>query len=165
VPLGAGNVPQKIYLIGGKIMSLVRYSPLNSIDALNRQINRLFVDDRLLSWREANDAFFVPSAEISETEEAILLKLEIPGMDAKDLDVQVSKDKVTISGERKEEAKTEEKGYTRSEFRYGSFHRVISLPRTVQSNAVEAEYKDGILRLVLPKAEEEKNKVVKVNLG
>ena len=145
-------------------MSLVRYSPFNSIDALNRQISRLFDDDRLLSWKEA-DNLFVPSAEISETKEAILLKLEIPGMDAKDLDVQVSKDEVTISGERKEEAKTEEKGYTRSEFRYGSFHRVISLPRTVQSNAVEAEYKDGILRLVLPKAEEEKNKVVKVNLG
>ena len=146
-------------------MSLVRYSPFNSIDALNRQISRLFDDDRLLSWKDAKDDFFVPSAEISETKEAILLKLEIPGMDAKDLDVQVSKDEVTIRGERKEEAKTEEKGYTRSEFRYGSFHRVISLPRTVQSSAVEAEYKDGILRLVLPKAEEERNKVVKVNLG
>lgn len=145
-------------------MPLVRYSPLTSMDALHRQINRLFEDDRLLPWKEA-DSLFVPAAEISETEESILLKLEIPGMDAKDLDVQVSKDEVTISGERKEETQSEEKGYRRSEFRYGQFQRVIALPRNVQNSAVEAEYKDGILRLVLPKAEEERNKVVKVNLS
>ena len=146
-------------------MTLVRYSPLNTIDALHRQINRLFEDDSVLNWKEANDLLFVPSAEIKETDEAIHLKLELPGMDAKDLDVQVTRDEVSISGERKEESTTEEKGYTRSEFRYGKFKRVIPLPRKVQNDAVEAEYKDGILRLVLPKAEEEKNKVIKVNLG
>lgn len=146
-------------------MTLVRYSPLNTIDALQRQINRLFDDDTILNWKEASDAFFVPSAEITETDEAVHLKLEIPGMDAKDLDIQVTKDEISISGERKEESTTEEKGYTRSEFRYGQFKRVIPLPRKVQNDAVEAEYKDGILRLVLPKAEEEKNKVIKVNVG
>ena len=146
-------------------MPLVRYSPLNSIETLHRQINRLFEDDSFLTWKDASTSSFVPTAEISETEEAILLNLELPGIDAKDLNIQVSKDQVSISGERKEETKVEEKGYSRSEFRYGSFHRVISLPRNVQNNAIKAEYKDGILRLVLPKAEEEKNKVVKVNLG
>ena len=146
-------------------MTLVRYSPLNTLDSLHRQINRLFEDDNLLGWKEANDVFFVPSAEISETEEAIHLNIEIPGIDAKNLDVQVTKDQVSISGERKTETKTEEKGYTRSEFRYGKFQRVIPLPRKVQNEAVQAEYKDGILRLAIPKAEEERNKVVKVNLG
>ena len=146
-------------------MTLIRYSPLNTIDALHRQINRLFEDDSLLNWKETNDLFFVPSAEIQETGEAIHLKLEIPGMDAKDLDIQVTQEEVAITGERKEESTTEEKGYTRSEFRYGKFKRVIPLPSKVRNDAVEAEYKDGILRLVLPKAEEEKNKVVKVNLG
>jgi len=146
-------------------MPLVRYSPLNSIDTLHRQINRLFEEDNLLPWKEGNGATFVPSAEISETEEALYLKVEIPGINANDLDVQVTKDEVTIRGERKEETKTEQKGYSRSEFRYGSFQRTIALPRNIQNTAVEAEYKDGILRLVLPKAEEERNKVVKINLG
>ena len=146
-------------------MTLVRYSPLSTLDSLHRQLNRLFEDDNFLGWKEAHDGLFVPSAEISETEEAIHLKLEIPGIEAKELDVQVTKDQVAISGERKTETKTEENGYTRSEFRYGKFQRVIPLPRKVNNEAVEAEYKDGILCLVIPKAEEERNKVVKVNVG
>jgi len=107
---------------------------------------------------------FIPAAEMQETSDAIHLKLEIPGMDAKDIDVQVSAEAVSISGERKEETKTEEKGMTRTEFRYGKFQRVIPLPARVENTNVKAEYKNGILQLTLPKAEEEKNKVVKVNI-
>ncbi len=69
-----------------------------------------------------------------------------------------------IAGERKSETKTEENGRTQTEFRYGKFSRVIPLPVKIQNTNVTAEYKDGILNLTLPKAEEEKNKVVKVNL-
>lgn len=72
---------------------------------------------------------------------------------------------VSITGERRSETKTEEKGMTRTEFRYGRFQQVLPLPTRVQNNNVQAEYKNGILRLTLPKAEEEKNKVVKVNLS
>ena len=86
-------------------------------------------------------------------------------MDAKDLDVEVSAEAVRITGERKSETKTEEKGVTRTEFRYGKFERVIPLSARIQNDKVQAEYKDGILKLTLPKAEEEKSKVVKVNLG
>jgi HSP20 family protein len=77
----------------------------------------------------------------------------------------VTAEAVAISGERKSETKTEENGMTRSEFRYGKFRRVIPLPTRIQNTNVVAEYKDGILNLTLPKAEEEKNKVVKVELG
>lgn len=101
---------------------------------------------------------------MEETQEAIHLKLEVPGIEAKDLDVQVTDNAVSISGERKEETKTEENGVTKSEFHYGKFQRVIPLPTRIQNTKVQAEYKDGILNLTLPKAEEEKNKVVKVNL-
>ena len=73
--------------------------------------------------------------------------------------------RVAISGERKSETKSEEKGITRSEFRYGKFQRVIPLPARIENTNVTAEYKDGILELTLPKSEAEKNKVVKVNLG
>lgn len=146
-------------------MALVRWEPFREIDTLQRQMNRLF-DELMPTSREAGNGFtFAPPAEMEETADAINLKLEIPGMDAKDLDVQVSADAVSITGERKSETKTEEKGMTRTEFRYGKFQRVLSLPTRVQNNNVQAEYKDGILRLTLLKAEEEKNKVVKVNLS
>lgn len=85
-------------------------------------------------------------------------------MEAKDLDIQVMADRVAIAGERKSETETEENGRTRSEFRYGKFQRVIPLPARIQNTNVTADYKDGILNLTLPKSEEEKNKVVKVNL-
>ena len=100
-----------------------------------------------------------------ETPEAIDLKLEVPGLEAKDLEVEVEADSVSIKGERKSETKTEENGVTRTEFRYGKFHRVIPLPSRIENTNVTAEYKDGILHLVLPKSPEERNKVVKVNIG
>jgi len=102
---------------------------------------------------------------MQENHDAIDLKLEIPGLAAQDLDVQVTAEAVAIKGERRQESKTEEQGMTRSEFRYGAFQRVISLPARVQNDQVKADYKDGILHLHLPKAEAEKNKVVKVNVG
>jgi HSP20 family protein len=101
---------------------------------------------------------------MEETQEAIHLKLEVPGIEAKDLDISVTQNAVSISGERKEETTTEENGVTKSEFHYGKFQRVIPLPARIQNTQVQAEYKDGILNLMLPKAEEEKNKVIKVNL-
>ncbi len=99
-----------------------------------------------------------------ETDDAIYLKLELPGLEAKDLDIQVTQDAVHISGERKSETKTQDKGITKSEFYYGKFQRVIPLSAKVQNTNVIADYKDGILNLTLPKTEQEKNKVVKVNL-
>lgn len=147
-------------------MTIVRYNPWQEMNALQRQLNRLF-DDALLpdSWGDFGNLAKVPAAELTETEEAFQLKLEVPGMEAKDLDIQVTVDHVAIAGERKSETKTEENGRTRSEFRYGKFKRVIPLPARIQNTSVTAEYKDGILNLTLPKAEEERNKVVKVNLG
>lgn len=147
-------------------MALVRWQPFGEIESLQDEMNRLF--NSVVPNGNFNDrrgTAFAPAAEIEETQEAVVLKLEVPGLEAKDLDVEVTAEAVAIKGERREETKTEEKGVTRSEFRYGSFQRVIPLPTRVQNNKVEAEYKNGILHLNLPKAEEEKNKVVKVNIG
>lgn len=107
----------------------------------------------------------MPAAEMHESPEAIHLRLEVPGMEPGDLDVQVTAESVSISGERQEETKTEEKGVTRTEFRYGRFQRVIPLSTRIQNDKVQAEYKNGILSLTLPKAEVEKTKVVKVNIS
>jgi len=142
-------------------MALVRYNPWQEMSSLQRQLNRLFDDANLPeNWEKFNNLAKVPAAELTETEDALHLKLEIPGMDAKDLDIQVTADRVAVSGERKEE----KKGKTRSEFRYGKFARVIPLPARIENTNVTAEYKNGILNLTLPKSEEEKNKVVKVHL-
>jgi HSP20 family protein len=100
-----------------------------------------------------------------ETPEAIQLKLEIPGIEAKNLDVHVTASAVSISGKRQSEFQSEEKSVTRSEFRYGQFRRFIPLPMPIQNDKVQADYKNGILSLILPKVEAEKTKVVKVNTG
>ena len=144
-------------------MRIVPYSPFRELDTMQRQMNRLF--DNLAGFTEEGlTPSFAPAAELQETDEALHLKLEVPGLEPKDINVEVTADAVSISGERKSETRTEEKGMLRSEFRYGQFQRVIPLPTRIQNNNVRAEYKHGILHLTLPKTEEEKNKVVKVNI-
>ena len=148
-------------------MALIRWEPFREVESLQKEMNRLL--DRIVPTDVGNGEkvglSFIPAAEMTETPEAVQLKLEIPGMEAKDLNLEVTADSLTINGERKSEIKTEEEGFTRTEFRYGKFHRVIPLPVQVDNTNVAAEYKDGILNLTLPKAEEEKNKVVKVSIS
>ncbi len=145
-------------------MAIVRFSPWREIDSLQKEMNSLFDTFAPTFNGEEKGIAFTPAAEMHENHNAIDLKLEIPGLEAKDLDVQVTAEAVAIKGERHQESKTEEQGMTRSEFRYGAFQRIISLPARVQNDQVKADYKDGILHLHLPKAEAEKNKVVKVNI-
>lgn len=142
-----------------------RSDPFRDVTSLQRQINRLF--DRLIptDGGERAGLNFIPAAELEETEEALKLRLEVPGLEPKDINVEVTPESVVISGERKTESRTEENGVTRSEFRYGKFQRIIPLPSLVQNDKVHAEYQNGILRLNLPKAESERHKAVKVNLG
>ena len=146
-------------------MAIVRFSPWREIDSLQKEMNRLFEGFSQDFNNQEKGITFTPAAELQETEDAIYLKLEVPGLEGKDLDVQVTAEAVAIKGERRQESQTENNGMTRSELRYGSFQRVIPLPTRIQNDQVKAEYKDGILNLHLPKAEAEKNKVEKVNIG
>ncbi len=145
-------------------MSLVHWNPAREIDALHREMNRLFdafAPTRLTSDLELG---FVPPAELHETDEAVILKLEVPGIDPNALDIEVTRDVVSIRGERKQETKTEENGVTRSEFQYGQFRRTLSLPSHVDNAKVEATYRDGLLTLTMPKLEEERHKSIKVKI-
>ena len=144
-------------------MALIRWEPFREVESLQREMNRLF-DSLTPPGNEGSVAgiAFMPAAEMHETPEVIHLRLEVPGIEAKDLDVQVTAEAVAIRGERKLETRTEEKGMMRSEFRYGKFQRVIPLSTRIQNDKVQADYQNGVLNLTLPKAEEEKNKVVKV---
>jgi HSP20 family protein len=141
------------------------WEPFREMDSLQRKVNRLF--DRLIPSDDGGKTgfTFTPAVELQETDDAIHLRLEVPGLEAKDLNVEVTPESVSISGERKYETRTEENGVIRSEFRYGKFQRVIPFPLQIQNDKVQAEYKNGILSLTLPKAESEKHKAVKVNLG
>ncbi|GAC1459090.1 MAG: Hsp20/alpha crystallin family protein [Chamaesiphon sp.] len=146
-------------------MALIRWEPFREVESLQREMNHLFDTLTTSDKGSSNITAFIPAAEIHETPDAIHLKLEVPGIESQDLDVQVTAQAVAVTGERKSETNTQEKGLTRSEFRYGRFQRVIPLPSRIQNDKVQAEYKNGVLNLSLPKAEDEKNKVVKVNLG
>jgi len=146
-------------------MALIRWEPFREIEGLQREMNRLFESLSPAEAGPVNGITFMPAAEMHETPNSIELKLEVPGLEAKDIDVRVTEQAVAISGERQSQTKTEERGMTRSEFRYGKFQRVIPLPARVQNDQVKADYQNGVLSLSLPKAEEEKNKVFKVNLG
>ncbi|MFN6527768.1 Hsp20/alpha crystallin family protein [Nostoc sp. ChiSLP03a] len=145
-------------------MALIRYNPWQELNAQLSHINGLLGDTRVPSARFEKGFIRVPAAELQETDDAIHLKLELPGLEVKDLDIQVTQNAVRISGERKSQTTTENNGTTKSEFYYGKFQRVIPLSAKVQNTNVTADYKDGILNLTLPKSEQEKNKVVKVNL-
>ena len=146
-------------------MAIVRYNPWTEMNSLQRQLNRIF-DDALTPASLADFGNFskVPAAELTETDDSLVLKLEVPGMNPADINIEATAKSVSIAGERKSETTEENEGKTRTEFRYGSFQRVIPLPARIQNTEVKAEYKNGILHLTLPKAEAEKNKVVKVNL-
>jgi HSP20 family protein len=134
-------------------MAVIRYNPWQEINTIQRQLDRVFEDLQA-------PALKTPAAELIETEEALYLNVELPGVEAKGIDIEVTENIVKVSAERK----SNHQENTRSEFYYGKFQRVIPLKVKVQNTQVTAEYKDGILKLSLPKTVEEKHKVVKVNV-
>jgi HSP20 family protein len=145
-------------------MTLIRWAPLQDIESLHRDMNRFFDTLAPSQQKSFDNLAFIPTAELNETPETLVLKLELPGIEAKDLDIQITAKSVSITGERKTQEETETNGHTRSEFRYGRFHRIVPLPVRVVNDRTQADYKDGILTLTLPKAEGDKQKTYKVEL-
>jgi HSP20 family protein len=146
-------------------MAFLRRNPFFELSRDFESLDRFF-DRALGSWKEelGTEAITAPALEVETTENAVIVRAELPGLDPKDLDIEVTADRVSIRGERRQESRSEEKGMLRTEFSYGSFERAIRLPARVDNTAVKAEYKGGILSLTLPKHPEELNKVVKVDV-
>ncbi len=143
---------------------LMRYSqPFTEIETIRQELDKVF--GQLTATKDYSEATWMPAVELLDVGDNFLLKAQLPGIDPKDIDVQVSREAVSLTGERKSEHKEQRSGYVRSEFRYGKFHRVLPLPAHIQNEQVQAEYKDGILTLTLPKVQEARHKVVKINLG
>ncbi|MGA7932119.1 MAG: Hsp20/alpha crystallin family protein [Kovacikia sp.] len=150
-------------------MSLIRWKPLKELDTLRHQMNHLF-DELMHGEREfgqfpkLENTVWAPAIELKETDTELILKAVVPGIEAKELDVQISENTISIAGEHREEKRTEEKGYFRSELQYGQFQRIVPLPVSVKHEQVRHEFKDGVLTLTLPKAESSSQKVTKVDL-
>ncbi|MBD1810331.1 Hsp20/alpha crystallin family protein [Microcoleus sp. FACHB-DQ6] len=143
---------------------LMRYwQPFTEIETIRQQLDKAF--DGLAAARDNSEAAWMPALELVDAGDNFVLKAQLPGIDPKDVDVQVTPEAISISGERRYENTEEKPRYVRSEFRYGKFHRVLPLPAHIQNDSVQAECKDGILTLTLPKVTEARNKVVKINLA
>jgi HSP20 family protein len=114
---------------------------------------------------ESNLTPWAPAVDIFETEHELVVKADLPEVNPQDLDIRVENNILTIRGERKFENKVNEENYLRVERAYGSFSRSFSLANSVKSDAIKADYQDGVLTLSIPKREEAKPKLIKVNVG
>ena len=145
---------------------LTRWDPFRELTALQNRMNRLFEQQYGNDGEESlTTGAFVPPVDIYEDEHNIQLKLEVPGIEEKDLDVKVENNVLTVSGERKFEKEEKEENFRRVERRYGSFVRSFTLPTTVDSEGITADYTAGVLKLKLAKRAEAKPKQIKVNIG
>src|SRR5438045_7086246 len=149
---------------------LTRWDPFREFstmqDRMNR-MNRLFRESYSPEGPEEalTTTSFAPPVDIYEDEHNITLKIEVPGIDEKDIDVRVENNTLTVHGERKIEKEEKEENYRRVERQYGSFVRTFTLPQTVDTDNVSATYDKGVLKISLPKKAEAKPKQIKVNVG
>lgn len=149
-------------------MALIRWDPFREMSALPERMNRLFSDVRAqapVRGEEIVQGAWIPAVDIFETNEAIVLKAELPGITAQDISVEVKDNTLTLKGEKKFEKEVKEENYHRVERSHGSFQRAFTLPGTIHQEKVKAKFKDGILEITLPKVEEAKPKQVKVEIS
>src|SRR6185437_11467374 len=146
--------------------AISRWDRFPTISTLQDQVNRLFEsgfqprggdNSALTTW--------APAVDIYETENELVLKADLPEINEKDLDVRVENNMLTLHGERKFDQTVKEDNYLRVERSYGSFSRSFSLPNTVNTEAIKAEYKNGVLTVQLPKRAESKSRQVKVSVA
>jgi HSP20 family protein len=149
-------------------MALIRWDPFREMSSLQERMNRLMSDFRTRSpfgEEEMAQGAWIPAVDIYETKESIVLNVELPGVTKEDIALEVKDSTLTIKGEKKLEKNVKEENFHRLERSYGSFTRAFTLPSTVQQDKVKAKFRDGILEIMLPKAEEAKPKQIKVDVG
>src|SRR5260370_41889242 len=139
--------------------------PFRGAAPLEDQINRIFGGGMRRTAEESNLTPWAPAVDIYETENELVVQADLPDVNPQDLDIRVENNILTIRGERKFETKVSDDNYLRIERAYGSFSRSFSLPSSVNSDAINADYHDGPLTLSSPKTEEAKPKQIKVNVG
>jgi HSP20 family protein len=141
------------------------WEPFRQLTTLRDEMDKMW--NRFFGEWPAMEPFrgdWAPSLDVSETKDNIVVKAEVPGMDTKDIDISLANDMLTIKGEKKQEKEESNENYHRIERTYGSFSRSIRLPRDVQSDKIKASYKNGVLKVTLPKSEEAKSKEIKIKV-
>jgi HSP20 family protein len=146
-------------------MAITRWDPFRDVIALQNRVNSLFRDFSEGGDNTVATAGFVPAADVYEDADKITLKLEVPGIEEKDLDVRVENSTLTVKGERKFEKEEKEENFHRIERRYGSFYRAFTLPSTVDTENVQATYNNGVLKLELKKKAEAQPKQIRIGGG
>src|SRR5438128_6228604 len=144
--------------------TIARWEPFRGVTTLQDQINRLF-NDVARTGEQSNLSAWAPAVDIYETEQELVVKADLPDVDPKDLDIRVENNLLTIRGERKFEKKVSEENYLRVERAYGSFARSFTLANSANSDAIKADYQNGVLTLTIPKKEEAKPKQIKINVA
>jgi HSP20 family protein len=145
-------------------MAITRWDPFRDVVVLQNRLNTLFRDFNGENEPTAA-ASFTPPVDIYEDNQKVVLKLEVPGIEEKDLDVRVENHTLTVKGERKFEKEENEQNFHRIERRHGSFYRAFTLPSTVDTENVNAKYTAGVLKLELKKKAEAQPKQIKVNVA
>ncbi len=144
-------------------MAITRWDPFRDLMTMQDRMSRMFQD--YSRGEEVIGANFVPAVDVYEDKDGITLKMEVPGIDEKDIDVRIENNVLTVHGERKFEKEEKEENFQRIERRYGSFTRSFTLPNTVDTESVQADYDKGVLKIHLNKRAEAKPKQIKVNVG
>jgi HSP20 family protein len=145
---------------------ITRWDPFREFVTLQDRMNRLFHESFGDNREEAlTTTTFAPPVDVYEDEHNVTLKVEVPGIEEKDIDVRIENNTLTVHGERKFEKEEKEENYRRVERQYGSFTRTFTLPTTVDPEKVQADYDKGVLKIQLAKKAEAKPKQIKVNVG
>ena len=139
------------------------WQPFDRMESLRRQLDQIF--DEFTGTSTDREATWYPAIELMDTFDNLVLRVQLPGVDRNHINIQATRDAVLIEGEYPYPQQSEDSQWLRSEFAYGKFRRLIALPVAIEPNHVHAEYQDGILTLNLLKTEQERRRVVKVNLG
>ncbi len=147
-------------------MPIIRFAPFREVVTFQNHMNTLFGSEfGNESEGPVAPASFVPAVDIYEDAQKVVLKLEAPGIEEKDLDIRVEDRKLTVKGERKLEAEEKQENFHRVERSFGSFFRAFTLPPTVDTETVKATYTAGVLKLELAKKAEAQPKQIKVNVA
>ncbi len=149
--------------------TLTRFVPVRSswpdVSILQDRLNSLFQEFARPESETADGSSFVPPVDIYEDAQKLVLKLEVPGIKQEDLDIRVENQILTVTGERKFESEEKQENFHRIERRFGNFVRTFTLPQTIDTEAVSANYDAGVLNISLAKKAEAKPKQIKVQLG
>jgi len=146
---------------------ITRWDPFREFTTVQDRLNRLFRDSYGSEDRDEalTTSAFAPAVDVYEDEHNVTLKVQVPGIDEKDIDIRIENNTLTLHGERKFEKEEKEENFRRVESSYGSFTRSFTLPQTVDAEKVTANYDKGVLKITLPKKAEAKPKQIKVSVG